>query len=192
MIRSRIPPPPAPDPCPEPLRRILIKAMVPDPGGALPDRARVRGRSDMFRAGGPVRAAVEDLDATRRTHRAPDSVETDATRRTAGRPDEDDTRRTAADVKQPEAVDWPPTAAAEAQSGGRLHHARELSGCSCSAALYGIYAGVSSYLLYQHGQKLERAIQTETLTDPNDIWTQWTELSKGNPSSVCYGARESW
>ena len=31
MIRSRIPPPPAPDPCPEPLRRILIKAMAPEP-----------------------------------------------------------------------------------------------------------------------------------------------------------------
>src|SRR5208283_1441653 len=31
MIRSRIPPPPAPDPCPEPLRRILIKAIAPDP-----------------------------------------------------------------------------------------------------------------------------------------------------------------
>jgi len=31
MIRSRIPPPPAPEPCPEPLRRILVKAMSPDP-----------------------------------------------------------------------------------------------------------------------------------------------------------------
>ncbi len=31
MIRSRIAPPPAPDPCPEALRRIMIKAMAPDP-----------------------------------------------------------------------------------------------------------------------------------------------------------------
>jgi serine/threonine protein kinase len=31
MVRSRIPPPPAPEPCPEPLRRILVKAMAPDP-----------------------------------------------------------------------------------------------------------------------------------------------------------------
>ena len=31
MIRSKIAPPPAPDPCPEPLRRIMIKAIAPDP-----------------------------------------------------------------------------------------------------------------------------------------------------------------
>src|SRR5213079_2686038 len=31
MIRSRIPPPPAPDPCPEPVRRILVKALDPEP-----------------------------------------------------------------------------------------------------------------------------------------------------------------
>ena len=30
MIRSRIPPPPAPDPCPKPLRCILVKAMAPE------------------------------------------------------------------------------------------------------------------------------------------------------------------
>ena len=36
MIRSRIAPPPAPDPCPEPLRRILIKSMAPNPALRYP------------------------------------------------------------------------------------------------------------------------------------------------------------
>ena len=69
MIRSRIPPPPAPDPCPEPLRRILQKAMAPDPEMRYQSAQEFGDDLVAFRAGGPVRAALEDLDATRRTYR---------------------------------------------------------------------------------------------------------------------------
>ena len=42
----------------------------------------------------------------------------------------------------------------------------------------------SDYFLYQHGQQLAREIEAEQLTDLDQIWTKWTELSKGNPSSL--------
>src|SRR5260370_37047549 len=70
MIRSRIAPPPAPDPCPEPLRRILIKAMAPDPEARYASAAAFREDLEAFRSGGPVGAGEEDLAATRRTFRA--------------------------------------------------------------------------------------------------------------------------
>jgi hypothetical protein len=81
MIRSRIPPPPAPDPCPEPLRRILMKAMAPDAGARYQTAREFADDLIAFREGAPVKAAAdEDLDATRRTTRA--EID-DATRRTA-------------------------------------------------------------------------------------------------------------
>ena len=67
MIRSRIPPPPAPDPCPEPLRRILIKAMAPEPDLRYQCARDLADDLIAFRLGAPVKAVAEDLDATRRT-----------------------------------------------------------------------------------------------------------------------------
>jgi tetratricopeptide (TPR) repeat protein len=52
-----------------------------------------------------------------------------------------------------------------------------------AAVLYCVWAGVSSYILYQRGQTLERQIAAEQITDPNAIWKKWTELSSSNPSS---------
>ena len=46
--------------------------------------------------------------------------------------------------------------------------------------------------MWQRGQKLEEAIKSEALTDPDQIWQQWTELSKGRSSSVfLYGPRHA-
>ena len=83
MIRSRIAPPPAPDPCPEPLRRILIKAMAPDPDLRYPSAREFGADLEAFRAGTPVAAMAEDLDATRRTFRPREDAAADETRRTA-------------------------------------------------------------------------------------------------------------
>ena len=70
MIRSRIPPPPAPDPCPEPLRRILMKAMSPDPELRYQSAARFRRRpAPRFAPAARCAPPMEDLDATRRTSR---------------------------------------------------------------------------------------------------------------------------
>jgi tetratricopeptide (TPR) repeat protein len=42
----------------------------------------------------------------------------------------------------------------------------------------------SNYLLYQHGQQLAREVEAEQITDLDQIWARWTELSKGNASSL--------
>lgn len=180
MIRSRVPPPPAPDPCPEPLRRILMKAMMPDRESRYGSARDIANDLILFRTGGPVGAVQEDLDATRRTHRRDE--DTDATRRTGGT-DADETRRTP-DYRKPDEVSkWPPERSRERNPLNR-NIVRGVAALLIAGVLWSVYAGVSGYLLYRRGQELQHAIQTETLTDPNTIWTQWTELSKDNPSSL--------
>ena len=175
MIRSRIPPPPAPDPCPEPLRRILIKATAPDAGARYQSAREFADDMIAFRQGGTVRAATEDLDATRRTTRAEIDA---ATRRTA--PQGEVTRR------KPPAQNWP---AGAAQLPKRPRKAfgkvmRVVGLLAIAALLYGGWEAAASYLMYQHGQQLKHDIQAEQVTDPDRIWDRWTELSKRNPSSL--------
>lgn len=183
MIQSRIPPPPAPDPCPEPLRRILVKAMMPDPEARYQSAREFADDLIKFRTGEPVRAAVEDLDATRRTSRRP-AADSDATRRTHGiEADPDETRRGSSGYRKPdEVIAWPP-AAAKPRSPLAKHVFRGAAALFAALVLWAAVSGVSSYMLYRRGQSFERSIQTEAVTDPNAIWTQWTELSRDNPSS---------
>lgn len=58
MIRSGIPPPPAPDPCPEPLRRLLLKALAPEPARRYQSAAELGAGLAAFRerGRGPGRA----------------------------------------------------------------------------------------------------------------------------------------
>jgi tetratricopeptide (TPR) repeat protein len=174
MIRSRIPPPPAPDPCPEPLRRILIKATAPDAGARYQSAREFADDLIAFRQGGTVRAATEDLDATRRTTRAEMD---DATRRTALQGEE--TRR------KPPAQNWPIQAQLPKRSRAAFRSgARVVALLAVAALLYGGWEAFANYLMYQHGQQLKRDIQAEQVTDPDRIWDRWTELSKRNPSSL--------
>src|SRR5450432_952704 len=170
MIRSGIAPPPAPDPCPEPLRRIMMKAMAPDPDMRYPSAAAFRADLQAFRTGSPVAAVADDLDATRRTRPS----------------DPDETRRTrAAEPTQAElpSRDREGAVAKPTRAGMPVPLARILLVLVVIALLYGASSAVGNYLLHKHGQDLLRAIQSEQLTDPAEIWTKWTELSKGNPSS---------
>src|ERR1039457_6202823 len=196
MIRSRIAPPPAPDPCPEPLRRILIKAMAPNPALRYPSAREFGADLEAFQGGTAVAAANEDLDATRRTfHPAGDE-----TRRT-GFPGEEDsaedtgeeTRRTEGRGPEPR-TDKGVHAAQKARLGtpksvpgptpmAYIVSMRILVGLLIFGVLWGGWALASNYLLYQHGQQLAREIEGEQLTDLDQIWTRWTELSKGNASS---------
>jgi serine/threonine protein kinase len=184
MIRSRIPPPPAPDPCPEPLRRILVKAMMPEPELRYANAREFADDLIMFRTGGPVRAVSEDLDATRRTTRP--EREDDETRRTAPVEvlhAEADTRRSAGDAKQPdEVLNWPNRPATARKPLGR-NARRAILGVALASILFFAWQAFSSYVLSKKGQELENAIATEQVTDPNEIWNRWTELSKDSPSS---------
>jgi len=175
MIRSRIPPPPAPDPCPEPLRRILMKATAPDAVVRYQSAREFADDLIAFRQGKPVRAVAEDMDATRRTVR---TEADDTTRRTA--PQGEETRR------KPPAQKWP-VAAAQLPKRPRTVFGSVMRGVgllAVAAVLYGGWEILANYLMYQHGQQLKRDIQAEQVTDPDQIWNRWTELSKHNPSSL--------
>jgi len=223
MIRSGIPPPPAPDPCPRALRRILMKALAPDPGVRYQSALAFGLDLAAFRANGPVEAETEDLEATRRTYRPGDSggetrpraaadpevrrtyrraESEDETRRTAD--DAEATRRSAADNAQPAAGDGAgqpaaaqPDAAAEnpapvrklaaAQKprGDLFYYAmRAIAVLVLASVGYGAWSGFSDYRLYQRGKEFEHDVAAEQIVDPNQIWDRWTELSKGNASSL--------
>ena len=170
MIRSRIPPPPAPDPCPEPLRRILIKATAPDAASRYQSARELSSDLAAFRRGAPVRAATEDLEATRRTTRAEIDA---ATRRT--RPAGDATRAT------PPVQQWP---LAKGPRRAFSNVMRAVILLAVGAVVYGGWEVVASYLMYRHGQQLRHDIQAEQVTDPERVWDRWTELSRRDPSSL--------
>ncbi|HEY7391031.1 MAG TPA: serine/threonine-protein kinase [Bryobacteraceae bacterium] len=181
MILSRIPPPPAPDPCPEPLRRILRKAMAPDPALRYADARSFAADLRAFREGKPVSIAAEDLDATRRTFR-PD----DATRRTTNSSSD-----TTFPSRGRQGAVPAPLPTRKHRPSLFVNFMRAIGAMILLSFLYGAWAVTSEYLLWKHGQQFERAIQTEQITSPDEIWARWTELSKGNPSSwLLYGPRK--
>jgi tetratricopeptide (TPR) repeat protein len=186
MIRSYIAPPPAPDPCPEPMRKILIKATSPDPDVRYQSARAFADDLIAFREGRPVRAMMEDFDSTRRTSPR-DSDETRRTSRVSEGP-ADETRRSApATAVAPAAA-----AAATPKRKSASKFMKVMGGLALASVAYGLWAGVSDYLLYQRGREFARQIAGEQLTDPNQIYTRWTELSKGNPSSLLlYGPRKA-
>jgi tetratricopeptide (TPR) repeat protein len=50
----------------------------------------------------------------------------------------------------------------------------------------------SDWMLWKGGQQLEESVKTESLTDPEQIWQKWTELSQGRSSSfLLYGPRRA-
>ena len=194
MIRSRIAPPPAPDPCPDALRRILIKAMAPDPEGRYQSAREFADDLEAFRSGAPVGAVSEDLNATRRTSRPREDEASEETRRTTRvREDETDeeTRRTTRPGAAPDATrQTKPTPKPGPAPGSKPARSvfsrlvRVVAILALASFLYGLWIMTSDYFLYQNGQHLAREIEAEQLTDPDQIWQRWTELSRGNPSSL--------
>lgn len=184
MIRSRIAPPPAPDPCPDALRRILMKALAPDAAARYQTAGEFTGDLIAFRYGENAQpaAAAADADATRRTwHLAGDPA--------SGRRPDEETRRTTPLDREPEETRR--TAPAQFGQPGR-RKTRTAFGTAMKAVgvlalasvLFGVWSVISSYLLYQRGQVLKRDVDSEQVTDPVQIFNRWTELSKANPSSL--------
>jgi tetratricopeptide (TPR) repeat protein/predicted Ser/Thr protein kinase len=174
MIRSRIPAPPAPDPCPEALRRILLKSMDPEPRRRYQSAADLAADLVAFRAGAPVAAEppaeIEgDQDSTRRTFRAAPGAD-------------EGTRRT----KQPAASAAPVRYGKPAKPVSRLgYRARRAFLALAGLALaYIIYWATSGVVLWRSGQQLDRDIHAEVLTDPEAVWSRWADVSKGSPQSL--------
>jgi Protein kinase domain len=193
MIRSRIPPPPAPDPCPEPLRRILMKALANDPAVRYHTARDFANDLILFRTGGPVVApgvasrAAADPDATRRTTR---QVADPASGRLFGQPSghssDDSTRRTApVPATAPAKAAWPKSGSSKLRPRSNFFRnvTRVIAALAVGCVLYGGSSVFSWFRLHDAGQGLQREIKSEQLTDPDQIWTKWTELSKSDPSS---------
>jgi serine/threonine protein kinase len=187
-IRAGIPSPAAPEPCPEPLRRILMKALAPDPELRYQTASEFGMELAAFRAGGNVRAVKEDLDATRRAFRPSDAG--DETRRTAPA---DETRRTVDSNTAPKTPPIPPEtpetktppAPARKPKGDLFYWInRGIAATVVGCVAYAAWAGLGDYQLFLRGRDFERQITSEQLTDTNEIWNRWVELSKDNPSSI--------
>ena len=167
MIRSRIPAPPAPDPCPEALRRILLKSMDPEPARRYQQAADLAAELAAFRAGAPVSAETEeDANATRRTFHAEPGAD-------------EGTRRTAKPAAAADGVRY-------GKPASRLgYRARRVLLMLAGLALaYIVYAVTSGVVLWRNGQQLDRDIHAELLTDPDAIWSRWADTSKGNPQAL--------
>ena len=185
MIRSHIAPPPAPDPCPEELRRILAKALAPQAAERYQTGSELTGDLIAFRYGENAQAAAASADATRRTWFPPNQPAGDPL---FNRPDEETRRTTAADREAEETRRTAPVKFGQSGQPRRrtaFGTAMKAVGVLALASiLFGAWSVISSYLLYQHGQVLKRDIDSEQVTDPVQIFNRWTELSKANPSSL--------
>jgi tetratricopeptide (TPR) repeat protein len=190
IILSRVPPPPAPESCPEPLRQILAQALDPDPGLRYASGHDFAADLQAFLDGRPVQAASADRDATRRTFRQSGGAD-DATRRTvhtgdaSGAAASDATRATGRGgapnaLPAKPARHWP------------RYVRRGVAAAALALLLWGGYVLTSNYLMWTRGRQLDREISTEKVTDPADAWTRWTELSQGHSSSMLlWGVRRT-
>ncbi|MFN7999221.1 MAG: serine/threonine-protein kinase [Bryobacteraceae bacterium] len=180
MIRSRIPAPPAPDPCPESLRRVLMKSTDPDPERRYQSAAEFAADLAAFRAGGPVKAQTEEEpDATRRTFRPAEH-------------DGDETRRT---TRPGIAAVPPPTPAAPARPPNPFFRRakRWFVAFAGLTAGYVLYEVTSTVMLWKQGQALDRDIHAEVVTDPDAIWNRWADVSRGGNAQALalFGPRRS-
>jgi serine/threonine protein kinase len=199
MIRSRIPPPPAPDPCPDALRRILMKALANDPAVRYHTARELGNELILFRTGGTgvlacAAGLAPDADSTRRTARAPvvpqwsQAALDDETRRTAGPRAESETVRTASGRAFGQPVSNGKTEPVKTTPGKPKRSAfstftRIVSVLAVACVLYGSWSIYGYFGLRGRSQQLEREIKSEQLTDPDEIFAKWSELAKPDATS---------
>jgi serine/threonine protein kinase len=174
-IRSHSQPNPLPEGCPEPLRRILARALAPDPATRYPSAAQFAADLEAFRSGNPLAPSSPDTDP-------------DATRRTAPQ-SEDATRRTVRSGSPATVRTAPPANSRPRSTLGTM--VRTVLVLMVLSAGYGAWVLYSDYRMYNQGQQLSREIESEQLTDLDHVWTRWTELSGPSPSSfLLHGPRK--
>ena len=131
----------------------------------------------------PVKAADEDLDATRRTFRG----DRDETRRTVEAADDDAPTRKSAPVAARQRLRRPAAKPkiAPAERGELFYWGmRAVAALALVAVVGAAWEAVSDYRLYQRGKEFEHDVAAEQITDPNQIWDRWAELSQDHPASL--------
>src|SRR6202043_2543487 len=109
----------------------------------------------------------------------------EATRRTVAL--DEATRRTVAAPRSVAPEQGPAVPRAKQRLGlGRLG-VRAFGLILLAALLYAGYVATTTYLLWRRGDEFATAIKSEAITDPDQVWSQWTELSRENPSSFFLG-----
>ena len=232
MIRSRIPPPPAPDPCPDSLRRILMKSLANDPAVRYRSARDFANELILFRTGAFAQSssAAEQPSAFTQPHQpapaqpqqsafpqahqpappqafvgrgfgpaaglSPGASDDDTRRTTAAsarlQPD-DETRRTTAGRPADET-----TRSAASPPGQRFGTPKKRTVFSTFTrivailALLSILRGAWSIMSYMgrrdRADELARQIKSEQVTDPDQVFTRWSELAKTDPNSWAISA----
>jgi tetratricopeptide (TPR) repeat protein len=135
-----------------------------------------------------MRTEAESNEETRRTSRPveQDQGETRRTIRTEAPPSEPAVA-VATDAAPAKGV---PTVKAARRRSSFGTAMRVVASLAIGCFVYGAYSAYGWMTLRGKGQILERQIKSEQLTDPNEIWTQWSNLSKNDPTSwALWGAR---
>ena len=157
----------------------------------MPPPASSARRLEAFRRG-RAGARRQRRPGCHAAHRPPaQDADGDETRRTASprqNSAEDETRRTCP------AAARPARRPRRSRLGDLRHNrARRAGRCCCWRACF-TAAGPASRATCSTStaRQLEREIEAEQLTDPDQIWNRWTELSRGNPSSfLLHGPRKA-
>lgn len=179
-IRSDLPPPPLPESCPEPLRRIVFKMLARDPARRYTAATAVKEDLTRFQRGEPVQAET----LPQRT------FDNDATTRSISLRigDNDKTVRTV-DPGRPKSVQPPP-----APPQRRRTTASNIAlGClGLGGLLCALAAGFAfmQYRFWEDADKLKTDIESERVKNVNDLWTRYETLqNRQHVPGLFHGAR---
>ena len=169
-IRSPQPPPPLPDSCPEPIRRIIFKMLAHDPGRRYATAVEVKEELLRFQRGEPVlaeAAAPMDNDATTRT--------TEPETETGG----DRTVRTKAPL------------IAKLQTDPRRKEMVRLAFFGgVFLVLFLVFIGQINF--WTDADRLSADIRSERIASVDDAWTRYQDLAKRRHLSILlWGARNA-
>lgn len=181
---------PLPDEAPEALRRILARALSPDPAQRYQNAADFAADLNAYRRE-QIPQSVTDTEDTRRIDRTSGDAETrrvgQSTTTMPINGDVEATRRTSRPPELPRATPVPPTrfsvgAQPHVQSQPRVPRVRLRIGRLfllgfLATILIGVYLVVSEYTVWQGGRALARELDTEKVSQLDDAWQRYQNLS---------------
>jgi serine/threonine protein kinase len=177
-IRSSVPPPPLPESCPEPLRRIIFKMLAWDPEGRYATAAAVKEDLIRFQGNEPVMAGPVpefDLESDATVRSAPTSgVESDKTVRTV--------------------IPGRGTSSAATLVRPRRSTSRNIAigclGVIGASILLAAGFGYMQYRFWQDADQLKTDIEAERVNNVGELWTRYQALEhRQHLPGLFHGAR---